>query len=547
MVKGFLKKTTVFTLIFCLMFGAFGQLCFAEDPTPETTGTAEAAIDTENIEYPPGMDGQWMRIGIQWGDNAVESVELYCKDGFYVGQVDRKTVNNTFILDGELTAEIDGVTSISLNPGDYPNGTVFLSKGDDPATRNVRINGKNFRDGFIFYTNEAQKIHPISYLTLEHYVWGVVGNEMGYNYPIEALKAQALTARSYALTHLNHHWTAGFDLCSTGDCQVYRGLSSEYDSTVRACRETEGKVISYDGKIASTFYYAASGGYTMNSEDVWSTKLPYVRGVKDEYCSEYVWTAAISFTELAARMKNAGYDVEEIHSVEVSKTLDNGAVYQIVVHHSKGDSTLTKNNVMSVMGGTTVKSQFFSLSGDPETDYEKQEIGGLNMESDESSARTEEAVYVLGADGEAVLLELPELSVTDGEESVSAESDVRTEFVFTHELVEDGTLYFKGLGYGHGVGLPQTSARNMAEAGKCAMDIIDFFYTDVEISSYRALRGEPEPAESEEPAEPEESGEAEESAEPEEPEEPAEPEGPAESEEPSSDGDSDSSAPAYEW
>ncbi len=488
------RAKTLAALFFCLcLLSAFMAPSYAEGPE-DTAGT-----EAVTIEYPPGMGGQWMRIGIQWGDAAVESIDLYCEDGFYAGRVDRDTVNNTFVLDSELTAKLEGVTSLSLKAGDYPNGTVFLSRGQDPETRSVRINGKNFRDGFIHFANDAGKLHPISYLTLEHYIWGVVGNEMGYYYPLEALKAQALTARSYALTHLNHHWSAGFDLCSSGDCQVYRGLSSEYESTVRASRETEGQVISYGGQIASTFYYAASGGYTMNSEDVWTAALPYARGKKDEYCSEYVWTAAISFTELKARMQNYGYEVGDIQSVEVSRVLDNGAVNQLLVHHSLGDSTLTKNNVMSVMGGSTVKSQFFSLSGSPEVDYENLSVTTINMASDSVTCRSQEPVYVLGADGEPVLLELSELSISDGSETVAAGSGQDTGFSFSHELVDSGTLYFKGIGYGHGVGLPQTSARNMADAGFSAVDIINYYYTNVEITSYRALRGEAEPVQETEP------------------------------------------------
>ena len=124
----------------------------------------------------------------------------------------------------------------------------------------------------------------VNFVGLEDYVKGVVPNEMSASWPLEALKAQAVCARTYVAANQNKYRQYGFDMTNDTYCQVYRGLNGANETTDRAVDETAGLFVRYEGKLCSVAYFAADGGATEDSENVWSdTVIPYLRGVKDPY------------------------------------------------------------------------------------------------------------------------------------------------------------------------------------------------------------------------------------------------------------------------
>ena len=124
----------------------------------------------------------------------------------------------------------------------------------------------------------------VNFVGLEDYVKGVVPNEMSASWPLEALKAQAVCARTYVAANQNKYRQYGFDMTNDTYCQVYCGLNGANETTDRAVDETAGLFVRYEGKLCSVAYFAADGGATEDSENVWSdTVIPYLRGVKDPY------------------------------------------------------------------------------------------------------------------------------------------------------------------------------------------------------------------------------------------------------------------------
>ena len=127
-------------------------------------------------------------------------------------------------------------------------------------------------------------ITVVNVVGLEDYLRGVVPNELSPQaFPrLEALKAQAVAARSYALAHLGENAPRGFDLCATSSCQVYRGRSSEHPLADRAVAETKGIVALYRGRPIHAYYTATCGGHTEDGEAVFDDDEPYLRGVACE-------------------------------------------------------------------------------------------------------------------------------------------------------------------------------------------------------------------------------------------------------------------------
>jgi stage II sporulation protein D len=126
------------------------------------------------------------------------------------------------------------------------------------------------------------KLRAVNTVGLEGYLYGVVPSEMPYTWHPEALKAQAVVARSYALATRR---TGAFDLYPDTRSQVYLGIDHEKPSTNAAVNATAGKVVLYGDQVAKTFFFSTSGGRTASAEDVWGEAVPYLVSVPDPYDS----------------------------------------------------------------------------------------------------------------------------------------------------------------------------------------------------------------------------------------------------------------------
>jgi SpoIID/LytB domain protein len=121
----------------------------------------------------------------------------------------------------------------------------------------------------------------VNVVDVEPYLYGVVSSEMSPNYPLEALKAQAVAARSYAVKNVGKLAAQGFDMDDTAANQVYGGFLSEDPRTTTAVDETRGMVLTYDGKIIDAVYSSTCGGYTESAEEAWGRAVPYLVGIPD--------------------------------------------------------------------------------------------------------------------------------------------------------------------------------------------------------------------------------------------------------------------------
>lgn len=151
-----------------------------------------------------------------------------------------------------------------------------------PAESGVRWEGRRYRGRLEVYLNNRGRLNLVNELPLEQYLRGVVPRELGPGaYPeLEALKAQAIAARSYTLRNLGEFADEGYDLCGTPRCQVYGGMDDEHPLSDRAIAETAGEILFYDGQPIDALYSATCGGHTENVEVIFPLKrAAYLRGV----------------------------------------------------------------------------------------------------------------------------------------------------------------------------------------------------------------------------------------------------------------------------
>ncbi len=189
---------------------------------------------------------------------------------------------------GRLICNLDAMKGYLLQPyrdtiAIRINDTFYKLKSDSiiirPETSGfTSAKGKWYR-GSVIVRNVQGKLTVINDVELEDYLKGVVPVEMSPSWHEEALKAQAIAARSYAMANLGKRTALGFDLFDTPDDQAYRGASAETAKTNTLVDETRGIVLTHDMKIVNAYYSASAGGRSKNAEDVWGGSLPYIHSV----------------------------------------------------------------------------------------------------------------------------------------------------------------------------------------------------------------------------------------------------------------------------
>lgn len=219
--------------------------------------------------------------------------------------------------------------------------------------------GDHWYRGKTLLVPNANGLTAVNYVDLEQYLYSVLGSEMNGNWPLEALKAQAVAARTYAIYKRENERKDIYDLEDTQASQVYNGVESEAPGTHAAVNATAGQVLTYKNQIILSVFHACSGGHTANVEDVWYEALPYLRAVPDfdQNVSACQWVKTYSPEELNARISGVG------NVTTLTPTLTPyGSIKTIQVVGDKGTRELKGEAVRNVLG---VRSTRFTITEDP--------------------------------------------------------------------------------------------------------------------------------------------------------------------------------------
>lgn len=452
-----------------------------------------SAADGETQAAPADF---YVYVGLLYGSSAVEEAKFSCSDGFIIASHSRSGYAEVQDLRyyTSLVAKAEGANINLYDPdgnevyAGLGNSTALMSANADHANRFINLNDSTYREGFVFGSYGDGTMAIANYTTLEHYLWGVLQSEMGSDKPLEALKAQAVAARSFAMAHLGYHGggALGFDVCSGTHCQVFSGVRGERNKTTQACQETAGKVLGYDGEVVAAFYHAFNFGYTLDADEYWGGSNPYCKSVRDPYGSDHNWATDFSFEEIETRLNRNGKGVGTLKSVAVIARYDNGAVKTLEFKGEDGSvSTVSGSKIISVFN---LKSLGFSMSGNPDPVINRGASGGMYAKSKTTSDAVNNTICVMGASGEAQNINISAIQIFNGTTTVSAPFHITDLPEFTDALVNTGHLYLKGLGFGHCVGMNQSGAENMARAGYDYEYILHYYYTDVEVCNFTALK-----------------------------------------------------------
>lgn len=273
--------------------------------------------------------------------------------------------NKKFSVGSDVKVSVSGNT-VKVN-GKAVGNTALIRPKSSGATFSAL--GQSYYGGLkVIARNGGMRL--INEVGLEDYVAGVLPYEMSPSWPQAALEAQAVAARTYALHNMANAKGQDYDVTPSTDYQVYKGSQGENTTTRSAVRHTQGMVMTYGGQAINALFHSDGGGYTEDAINVWGNDLPYLKGVKDysTHASTRSWLITTSRKDLEAKLRAAGKNVGTLKKIDLTpmkkaplSTSDRGVsgrVKQATFVGSSKKITLTGEQLRSIFG---LKSTLFDF------------------------------------------------------------------------------------------------------------------------------------------------------------------------------------------
>lgn len=362
-----------------------------------------------------------------------EKVSLRFQGDYELQEGENRVVSNGEMMDIYPQTSFPADRKLVFVPAEPDNKIQILSLN--------RGQGNPVYKGKISVLQDERGLRIINELPLEDYLCGVVPSEMPASYPMEALKAQAVCARTYACVQMQGSKLEklGAQVDDSVSFQVYQN-SPEADSAKEAVRDTQGQVLLNNGVPIHAYYFSTSHGRT-STDEVWEASVPaaYLKSVACSYDASqpwYQWSVILPKEKLLQNVRKKFSDVNAVETLEIRETGEGEAVLNLVVHTDKGEKEL----------------------------HSEYEIRSL--------------LAPLGQ------------SITRQDGSMAKGGSLLPSAYFTAEEIRDENKNLTGYrilggGYGHGVGMSQNGAKGMADMGKSCEEILTYFYKDIIIGNIK--------------------------------------------------------------
>ncbi len=351
------------------------------------------------------------------------------------------------LRNGQLALFHDG---LSLNAG---SELKLLRRKDGDVEPGIRFNlFAGVYPGDLTLAVQDGAIRPVLSLPLESYLLGVVPYEMSDSFPLEALKVQAICARTYALSKMEKNGSEDWDLVDNTNDQVFRGTPAQYENTLKAVEETAGLVLTYKDKLITAWYSASNGGQTELPGNVWSGKdIPGCFAMTDD-----------------------PWDLQNPDSTVRTAVL------------GKDGSGLSRGMLRLIRAELAKEPALSGLLPEKPEDLKVDAIRSLKLTTPRHAApsrlmtRMEMTLDACGGTYSVTLDLFPEAIFMLGLSVYGADNEIVT-------VTEDETSFTLKAGrFGHGVGMSQRGAQQMASKGeKTFKQILDFYYPGSKLKRYK--------------------------------------------------------------
>lgn len=315
----------------------------------------------------------------------------------------------------------------------------------------AQVNGKPYRGTLELMADGRGALNVVNHVGLEPYLWGVVKAEISASAPVAAQRAQAVAARTFAMKNKDVYASRGYGLKANEQSQVYGGVAMEDPRCTKAVNDTRGVVATSEGRLIEAQYHASCGGHTENNEDVWASSepVPYERsrgcwGCKSSPMAP--WSVSLDFGTIRKKLMEFQWDIGDISRIDFTRT-KTGRVKDVMVHSSTGVARVPGNNFRLIIDRRAIRS--------------------------------------LMVDGVGSGVELTAAGGDDDEDASAVTGDDRAiRGIIAKYMMNDSSgrvLELSGRGSGHGVGMCQWGARQLAMTGKSYQEILRTYYSGIEL------------------------------------------------------------------
>ena len=423
------------------------KLVLSDRATFETAEDSANSWSKLGIEVEVAQPGRWQ----VWAKRDVyntplvrrwllHSLEANDYDGAYL---DSKVVVREPNIILEIEGEEYNYDEVEITS---TNNLVRVNTTDKP--QNARLYGGSLE----LQPNAHGEFTLVNHVPLETYLRGVVPYEIGANAPAQAVAAQTIIARTYALRNLRRFAVDDYQLCATVHCQVYKGLNDANPTSDRAIAKTAGLVLTYENELIDALYSSTTGGITAGFEDTWNgAARPYLQPVIDA--------------------PNPIWDL-------VKYPLNNEETFRRFISMTQGfNETVRKgvfrwNKTRSIADLNQDLRKYLRKTRHPLADFNT--IKSMQVQRRSRSGR----ILALTIETDKGKLQLHKNEIR------SALEPPRSTFFYLQPIYQDAKLdgyAFIGGGFGHGVGLSQYGSYNLANLGWSAERILAFYYPQTEI------------------------------------------------------------------
>ena len=357
-----------------------------------------------------------------------------------------------------------------------------LALGVRPSGRSTWFKGYKYGGGFEYPRVTGGNLNVVNVVDLEEYVKGVIPYEMGGDWPLAALEAQAVCARTFVQGHSKHLSANGFDVCNGVDCQVYNGHGSGGAApsgvSDQAVENTAGECIYYNGVLVQdAVYHSSDGGATEDGANVWGTETGYLKGKADPYEAQTSvpnnsYSVTYTAAELSWILDQKGHGVGTVRDVYVSEYTPLGNVKQVTFVGTGGTKTFTGDDCRMIFYSSTYKKSVGSMR----FDINGSRASGLVVNGTGQLASLD-GVSVISGNGTTSTLRGNSASAITSTGTVTVSGGARQS-----SSGGNGNFVITGTGNGHNVGMSQYGAKAMAEQGHSYREILNFYYTDITIN-----------------------------------------------------------------
>jgi stage II sporulation protein D len=329
---------------------------------------------------------------------------------------------------GQLSAD----TALKV---DYSQGQLKLNiQSDQKAYRGLRLGQVEQEGSLVGYNNtwyrgnltlmpSSSGMTVVNEVPLEQYLYSVVPSEMPSSWPLEALKSQAVAARTYAVSSLGGYRSKGYDVVATTASQVYLGVKSESNSSTQAVAQTQGEIITHAGKAIHAYFHSCSGGQTESGANLWAP-FAYLKSVPDydQASPKHIWHTELSQSELKSKLANLGVRVGDVLALSAATRTSSGRIKTLQVIGREGQKLVDGAKARMAFG---LNSTFFN-------------VGSIDAHGELQKQPDPQSVPV--------------------------------------------TFQFAGRGWGHGLGMSQWGARQLAINGYAHRDILQHYYPGTQMA-----------------------------------------------------------------